>query len=371
MNAREARSFARSRDQAPTPSQASRRQFLREAGALAAAAWAPKPSSAQLATPGNITPRIIDVHHHIYPPDYTRENLHLLTESGGGLPASVYLEWTPARAIEQMDRAGVGTAIASISSPGVWFAQGQAGRMRARECNDHGARMIRDHPGRFGMFAAIPLPDTEGSLREIEYALDVLRLDGIGIFTHYAGKWLGDASFAPVFEELNRRRAVVFVHPVSACCLSSGSSGLARHAEHPMDMTRAMAQLLLSGTLVRFPDIRFIFAHAGGSLLPNVERLNYLIGRMTPEQRDMRAPQGVEHEFLRHFYDVANVAQMPAWAQGLRALIPPSQVLFGSNEPFSSSMLAGDSLTQLGLASGHLEGMQRDNALRLFPRLSA
>src|SRR6185312_1364277 len=163
-------------------------------------------------------PRTVDVHHHIYPPRYLSENVDRIAKDIGGPFASRIENWSPAGAVEKIDQAGVATAVNSMTSPGVWFEDGEAARTRARVCNEFGAQMMRDFPGRFGMFAAIPLPDTDGSLKEIEYALDVLKLDGIGVLSSYAGKLLGEPAFAPVFEEINRRKAVVFVHPTMSCC---------------------------------------------------------------------------------------------------------------------------------------------------------
>ena len=175
----------------------SRRAVLAGMGAIGvAAALRPAKAGAEVASPAV---RTVDVHHHIYPPHYLADNLEHIAKDLG--PASSRIKnWSPKGAVEKMDQAGVATAINSMTSPGVWFEDGDAARARARECNEFGAQMIRDFPGRFGMFAAIPLPDADGSLREIEYALDVLKLDGIGVLTSYAGKLLGDPAFTLVFE---------------------------------------------------------------------------------------------------------------------------------------------------------------------------
>ena len=127
---------------------------------------------------------IVDTHHHIYPPRYATANLRrIMEDSGGALPASAFTNWSPRLALEQMDKAGVRSAVVSMTSPGIWWNNGEEGRSWARDCNEFGAQMARDFPGRFGMFAAIPLPDIEGSMREISYALDTLKLDGIGLLT--------------------------------------------------------------------------------------------------------------------------------------------------------------------------------------------
>jgi len=143
---------------------------------------------------------IIDTHHHIYPPRYANANLKRLVEDSGALPGQAYTSWSPAKAIEQMNKANVRAAIVSMTSPGIWWDNGAEARDWARECNEFGAGMAKEFPNRFGMFAAIPLPDTEGSMQEIANALDVLKLDGIGLLTSYAGKPLGDPSFAAVMD---------------------------------------------------------------------------------------------------------------------------------------------------------------------------
>ena len=163
----------------------------------------------------------IDVHYHIAPPAWS----DLLTQRHIMQPA--WIGWSPQKAVEDMDRDGVKLSIVSITTPGVWYGNAEQARKLARQCNDFAAKMRQDHKGRFGIFAAIPLPDTDGSLREIAYALDELKADGIGLLTSYGDKWLGDPAFDPVFAELNRRNALVYTHPTVADCCRNLSIGLA------------------------------------------------------------------------------------------------------------------------------------------------
>jgi 6-methylsalicylate decarboxylase len=348
------------------PKMLRRREILAGIGAIGAAAalW-PAAASGQVAAPAV---RTIDVHHHIYPPHYLADNRERIVNDLGGRFAQFFDSWSPGRAIERMDQAGVASAINSMSSPGVWFEDEEAGRARARECNEFGAKLIQDFPGRFGMFAAIPLPDTEGSLREIEYAFDALKLDGIGLLTSYAGKLLGDPVFAPVFDEINRRKAAVFVHPTMSCCGNPIPGVSPTVIEFPMDTTRAITSLLMSGTLARYPDIRFIFAHGGGMLASVVGRIGRVPARMSPEERMAKLPKGPEYELQRHYYDVASIALSPPGFAGLRNLVPSSQLLLGSDEPFLSSAQLIGSLRKLDLSADELQAIQRTNALRLFPR---
>jgi predicted TIM-barrel fold metal-dependent hydrolase len=268
-----------------------------------------------------------------------------------------------------MDRAGVATAINSMTSPGVWFEDGDAARARARVCNEFGAQLIRDFPGRFGMFAAIPLPDTDGSLKEIEYALDVLKLDGVGLLTSYAGKLLGDPAFTPVFEEINRRKAIVFVHPTMSCCGNPMPGVSPPTIEFPMDSTRTITSLLFSGSFARYADTRFIFSHGGGMLLPIVQRLYGAAAQMKPEERAIKMPKGPEYELTRQHYELASIGFNPAGVAGLRKLVPNSQLLYGSDEPFLSTVQMTGALQKLDFSADELAAVQRGNAVRLFARL--
>jgi 6-methylsalicylate decarboxylase len=350
----------------PTCACHSRRDFLAGVGAIGAAAMlSPAVASTEVASPAL---RAVDVHHHIYPPRYLSENFEHIAKDLGPYTPRIQ-NWSPRGAVEKMDQAGVATAINSMTSPGVWFEDGDTARARAHECNEFGAQMIRDFPGRFGMFAAIPLPDTEGSLKEIEYGLDVLKLDGIGLLTSYAGKLLGDPAFTPVFDEINRRKAVVFVHPTMSCCGNPMPGVSPPVLEFPMDTTRTITSLLFSGGFARYADIRFIFCHGGGMLLPIVQRLYGTAARMKPEERAIKLPKGPEYELTRQYYELASMALNPAGVAGLRKLMPNSQLLYGSDEPFLSTVQMASALQKLDFSADELAAVQHDNAVRLFPRL--
>jgi predicted TIM-barrel fold metal-dependent hydrolase len=164
-----------------------------------------------------------------------------------------------------MDRNGIELAVISLSTPGIWFGDPQRARDAARRCNEYSADLARRYPGRFGRFAAIPLPDIDGSLREIEYACDVLGAEGLGILTSYGDRWLGHPGYAEVFDEMNRRSTVVFAHPTTpTCCQNLLPNVAPLMAEVPQDTARAIINLLVTGTLHRNPNIQFVFAHAGG-----------------------------------------------------------------------------------------------------------
>jgi 6-methylsalicylate decarboxylase len=315
-----------------------------------------------------MAPRIIDTHHHIYPPNYVAQNLQRLLDDAIILPASAYQNWTPSLALEQMDKAGIASAVTSITSPGIWYEGDNGHRARARDCNEFGAKMMQDHPGRFGMFAAIPVPDIEGSLAEIAYVFDVLKLDGIGVLTSYAGKLIGDPAFDPVFDELHRRKAKVFVHPTMSCCgnVFPGVSGPT--IEFPTDSCRAIASLLLRGTFARCSDITFIFSHGGGTLPSIVQRVIGSVRGLSEADRAKFLPKGAEYEIRRQYYDTASVALNPAGMAAVLKLYPASQITYGSDAPFGSTTGIAEALVKLDLDPAVLSGIQRNNALRLFPR---
>lgn len=311
-------------------------------------------------------PPLIDVHHHIVPPFYLAENRERLAASRGGKISAAWLEWEPQKALDAMNKHGVATAVLSLSTPGVWFGDVEAARSTARRCNDYAAKLAEDHPGRFGLFSVVPLPDTEGSLREVEYALDVLKADGIGLLTSYGDKWVGDITYQPVFEELNRRRAVVFVHPTTPNCCRTLMPEISPIAvEVPQDTTRAVISLLFSGALTRFKDIRFIFCHAGGSVPVVAARMT----QYGPKDLIERLPNGVDYELKRLYYDIAVSGHRPAIA-ALTSFIPMSQILFGSDFPYRALGETAESLPQLGLSAADLQAIGRDNALTLLPNLA-
>jgi predicted TIM-barrel fold metal-dependent hydrolase len=308
----------------------------------------------------------IDVHHHILPPNYVRivgdDRIGPLLVSGK-TPV-----WTPQHSIEAMDRNGIEKSITSISAPGLWFGDVETTRRLTRECNDYATKMRYDHPGRFGVFASLPLPDVAGSLHEIGYALDELKADGIGLLTNYDGKYPGDPAFAPVFEELNRRRAVVYFHPTEApCCAAHGVGVPAATLEFPFDTTKAVTSMLFAGTFARCRDIRFIFSHAGGTVPFLAERIARL--QVRPEFK-ASVPDGVMFELKRLFFDTALSANQLAFSALLK-LVAPEQVLFGSDYPFApeTTMTATvKGLSDLGLPPDVLQAIERTNALRLFDR---
>jgi 6-methylsalicylate decarboxylase len=313
------------------------------------------------AQPASLKTRI-DVHHHYLPPVQAKAfaDSHL-----GNAP-----KWSAQLSLDDMDKAGVQTSVLSLVQPGVWFADGsvEASRKLARACNDYGAQLRKDYPGRFGLFAAIPLPDIEGSLREIEYALDVLKADGIGLYTSYAGKYLGDAAFVPVFEELNRRKAVVYTHPVSPACCSTMIAGVQDGTvEYASDTTRTIASLIFGdgGTAFRCPDIRFIWSHSGGTL-------PFLIGRFirqTAVKKDPRMPDGPVPVVKRFYYEIAQ-GNLPGQFAALLKLVPVSQLMFGSDYPYREGIEAVEGLNDYPFSDADRVSINRETALRLMPRLT-
>jgi len=342
----------------------SRRKILAMLSAVGAGMIVSPRSIAQNAGSG---PRIIDTHHHIYPPKHTARNLKRIVDDAADVPSSLYTNWTPRFSLDQMDQNGVATAITSVSSPGVWFGNNEEGRKNARAVNEYGAQMVKDYPGRFGMWGAISLPDTEGSLREIEHIFDVLKLDGVGLLTSYDnGKLLGHSNFAPVMDELNRRKAVVFVHPTVSCCADPVHHMNNTIIEFPTDTTRAIADLVYSGTLMRCPNIRFIFSHGGGTIMMLLSRLSGR--RLSPEERAAMIPNGFDHELQKLYYDIASVAVNPTGMLALFNVIPKDHILFGSDCPFWAIETIATGTKKFDITPADLRKIQRENALTLVPR---
>jgi 6-methylsalicylate decarboxylase len=341
-----------------------RRQFITSLGALAASSFIPDGLLAQPTQPiARPQSGWIDVHHHFSPPAYAE-----VTAQKKVAPAAL-ADWSPQRTIEDMDRAGVTTAMNSIVAPGVWFGDPEQARRLARDSNEYAAKLMSDFPGRFGNFATLTLPDIDGSLREIEYALDDLRADGIMLFTSYNDKWLGDPFFAPVFEELNRRGAVVFTHPTTNACCANLLPGISSaEIEYGTDTTRAIVRMVYSGSGQRYPNVRMIFSHGGGTM-------PYLIGRFVNRVARSHENGGGQHqhdfqaEIAKFYYDTAQTFN-PVPMTALKHVVPVSQILFGTDYPYRSSIENTTGLTESkAFDSQELEAIKRKNSLELLPRL--
>jgi predicted TIM-barrel fold metal-dependent hydrolase len=346
------------------PAGLSRRKLLAGVGAVAAAAMLPAPAvRAQAAR------TLVDTHCHFYPPAYLA--MQLEWEGKRNIPAfKPMVDWTPARLIELMDKDGVRTAVMSLAStPGLWFDAGaDEAAKTVRICQDFVAKMRQDHPGRFGVFAPLSMMNADVTLKEVEYVFDTLKADGINLQSNYGDKWLGDAAYQPVLAELNRRKAVVYVHPlVAACCgrLSVGTFPAA--IEVPHDTTRTVTSLLLSGSFKRYSDIKWIFSHAGGTIPMMAGRLASFYDR-NPKTQEF-APDGVAAELAKLHYDTANATSVPAMTALLK-LAPVSQVTYGTDYPYFPLNQNKD-LQKLGLSAADIQAIESGNATRLLPSLKA
>lgn len=339
----------------------SRRELLFGMAALGAAAVLPELApAAQMNSSAAPRPFRIDTHHHFTVPK-------LVTESTAkGITQAGLQDWTPQKSLDQMDKGSVATAMLSISDPGVWFGDNAAARALARECNEYAAKLIKDYPGRFGLFATLPLPDVDGSLLELEYAMDTLKADGACVLSSYQGKYLGNPAYAPLMEELNRRKAVVFCHPFCAACGTPTplSDGQNRGVEFVFDTTRTILSLLSTGTVTRCPDIRFIWSHGGGTVPYITSRLNGAAANL---------PKGLIYELQKFYYDTAQ-AFNPYTMPSFKKLVPASHILFGTDFPLgggSALAVSKGVVDNGGFTEGELRGIDRDNALELLPRLKS
>jgi len=308
----------------------------------------------------------IDTHHHHYPKVYVSKVDDILRRVSHAFYPRL-TQWQPSQAIEVMDKDGIAVSVLSIGTPSVWLGDAASSRALARECNEAGAKIQAEYGGRFGHFATIPLPDTKGSLREIEYLFDTLKADGIALATNYDDKYPSEEAFAPVFDELNRRKAVVYFHPTAASFAFNRVKDIPPPTlEFPFDTTRAIASLMFGGTLTRCPDIRWIFSHGGGAL-PMLAGRVVGLARNRPELA-ARVPNGVMAELRKLYYDVVGVSTRGAFA-ALKDIADPSRLLFGSDFPFWSPHETIAGLAGLALPAAELAAIERSNALALLPGL--
>lgn len=316
-----------------------------------------------------IVPYRIDVHHHIIPSFYVEALRQVgITEAVSGVS---FPTWSIDATLSMLDRQGIACAIVSISEPGVYFGEKVKAQALAHRTNTFMAELVRNHNTRLGAFAVLPLPDVEAALREMEYALDTLKLDGIGLLTNYRGTYLGSPLFDELFAELNRRRVPVFIHPSTPPARDQPTFGLpASLYEFPFDTTRMVANMLYSGMLERYPDLLLILSHAGGTVPFLTKRLVY--GAMLDKVMGERKPEDLLAQLRRFYFDVA-MSISPYALPSLQALADHSRILYGSDYPFVPEQSISHDIKEWHAYDGfdYKEGrlIERENALLLFPRL--
>lgn len=336
---------------------ASRRDVLKTFAAAGAGALLPAQRMRGQGTPG-----AIDVHQH-YQAAFAGENAS---------------RWSVPHVLELMDKNGIATVIISGGSYGDQVYTGtEAGRTMARKLNDFAAKIVSDHPQKFGFFAVIPFPDADGSLKELEYCYDTLKCDGVGILSSIGDKWPGHASFLPAWTEMNRRKAVAFIHPyVPKCCRDLIPYGEAS-VERDFDTTRAVTNLLYTGTLSKLPDIRYIINHSGAAVPVMAGRIKDRVpGAASYPAKPQTAgitpntPQGVFYELRKLYYECAHATYSAAMA-ALTNFAPPSQYLFGTDFPAEDPANTLTELKKDDLPPETLKALYRGNAEKLFPRFKS
>jgi 6-methylsalicylate decarboxylase len=334
-----------------------RRQFL--SGLLSATAAAVLPGCA---TDPSTSPRaLVDVHHHVWAPEFLKE---LSTRKLAEPPAR---NWSLSKSMDDMAQAGVTYTLTSPTTPAASFGDVATMRKTARICNEYGAQLARDYPHQFGFFATLPMLDVEGSLAEIAYSCDVLKANGIAMLTSYNGKWLGDASFAPIMDEIHRRKLVVYTHPSNTLCCNNLQQGVPGSTiEFATDTTRTITSLLFSGTATRCKDIQFIFSHAGGTMPFLVERLT-LLPKLNPNFGKILPSDQVIPTLRRFYYDTAQ-ASHPGALLSLLNLVDVSHVVFGTDYPYRTALEHVKGLAAMGFSPKDLQAIESANALALLSR---
>jgi predicted TIM-barrel fold metal-dependent hydrolase len=299
--------------------------------------------------------RRIDVHHHVLPPQYVDDSTPVNIPDADAQLA-------------MMDAWSIDAAITSLT-PRVLMKNSHRLREVARVCNEFQAARVQRRPARIGAFALLPLPDVEGALAEISYALDVLRLDGVGLFSSFNEIYLGDPRFDPVFDELNRRAATVFIHPTH--CEAPDHTRLGAPpfvVEYVFDTSRAIVNLIFTGTLKRCPKIRFIVAHGGGTVPFLAQRIAMLEGHRHAKHVTQVIPT------LRSLYfEIASTTAAFA-LRSLQELADPTHILWGSDLPFVYGARLQEEIDHWqhydGFDTQVRSAIERSNALALFPRFA-
>ncbi|MEU6657863.1 amidohydrolase family protein [Streptomyces sp. NPDC046821] len=310
-------------------------------------------------------PARIDVHQHIVPPVWAQAlDARGLDSGGWAIPS-----WTPESAIAMMDQQGIATGVLSVTAPGVHLDSDAVARDLARAVNEYGAEVVKDHPDRFGHFASIPLPDIDAAVTEAVHALDTLGADGVVLMSNAHGRYLGDADFEPLWAELDRRAANVFIHPAQPPMpLLPGTP--APLADYVFDTTRTALNLVLNGVMSRYPNVRVILSHGGGFLPYAAYRFTGLTSTVVDPDRKA---DDILRDLKRFYFDTA-LSASPSALPALLAFAEPGHVLYGSDWPFAPQDAGTYYNNYLesypDFTPGQADAIDRGNAEALFPRLA-
>lgn len=308
----------------------------------------------------------IDVHHHVLP-QFFRDPQTAVGRTGTAF--GPFPDWSPENSISLMDDLEIETAILSFSAPGIYFGNMGETTELARRCNEYLAGLVDRFPGRFGGFACLPLPGIDASLAELDYALSTLHLDGVVLLSINDNRYLGDAVFRPVYDELNRRKCITFIHPtIPPHNAQRGWNIPSAIVEYPLETTKAVANLLFEGVLADYPDIPFILSHAGGAIPLIAHRLAIFDSLTTFIEK---YPKGALYYLKRLYYDVALSAD-PMSLTSLKELVDPTHILFGTDYPYIHEGLIADEVASIdgyfGFDGAAQAAVNRENAAALFPR---
>jgi predicted TIM-barrel fold metal-dependent hydrolase len=311
------------------------------------------------------SPSFIDVHAHFVTGDYVAAARAAGIDHPDGMPG--WPSWSAEEHLRLMDTWGIGRSILSISSPGIHFGDDRAARTLSKHVNDFAAKVVRDHPDRFGHFAALPLPDVEGALQALAYALDELGSDGAAVETNAGGVYLGDARFAPLYEELDRRHAVIFVHPTSPPGAAQISLGRPRPMlEFLFDSTRTVSDLIFTGTLQRYPGIEWVFTHGGGTLPLTAARMEVFRAAMYSGGPD---EPSVPEQVASLWFDIAGTP-FPHQVPALSAAFGTERLLYGSDYCWTPPAAVGKQVASIDTADqpagDSWRALTTRNAERLF-----
>jgi len=310
----------------------------------------------------------IDVHHHVLPEFYIE------AQKSAGITSTAYRgfpDWTPQHSLDVMDNESIAASVLSFTSPGIWYGDIDQTKSLAQRCNDYLATLAQDHPRRFGGFGFLPLPDIDAAIAECGRALDELNLDGITLLTSIDDKYIGHPDFEPLYAELDRRKAVVFIHPCYPPGTEADGWDIPRMLiDYPFETTRVAVNLILQGVVQRYPDIKFILSHSGGTL-------PFLAHRVAIFDKDMpfrdNYPEGAMAYFRKFWFDTA-LSGHPVPLVGLTGIADKSRILFGTDYPYIST----DKVTAEsngfdswdGFTDAERAAVNRGNAEVLFPRFA-